>query len=261
MATADALERRAQNVGNVAAAAAAKRLAGQAAAIQKAQSLGTYNSKVYGPASPSTTPRDPYASSGVSNSDPFVNSNVDPGALVSSAPTQEDYLKSDPVLAAQNNALETALRLLESKNAADKQLYNVDYGKSLRNLGFTGDSNALEGATYDAAQNSWIGADKKPLSLSWDMNDVNTASGRGINNARNDFAARGMLHSSAYNRALTNLMRSLNEQLSANATAKATFEKGLTDAYTAKQAENTAAQGVNSANAIDRWRAQYGITG
>lgn len=188
-------------------------------------------------------------------------------APVDAAPamTDEEYLKADSIFQAQKNALQAALDAYLADTAAQRTTYNTNYGDSLRKLGFTGDQGALDKAKWDAAENNgqgrWEDAEGNPLNanISWNQTDKNTASGRGFENNLNDFAARGMLQSSAYQRAYNNLQRQLNEQLSSTAGARQTalgeFDRG--DA--AKKQEKTTAEATASQEALARIKAAYGI--
>lgn len=179
--------------------------------------------------------------------------------------TDEEYLAADSIFQAQKNALQAALDAYLADTAAQRGTYNTNYGESLRKLGFTGDQGALDKAKWDATENNgqgrWEDDKGNPLNanISWNQTDRNTASGRGFENNLNDFASRGMLQSSAYQRAYNNLQRQLNEQLASTAgnrqTALSEFDRG--DA--AKKAEKTTSEANASQEALARIKAAYGI--
>lgn len=186
-------------------------------------------------------------------------------APVVPAKTDAEYLAEDSIFQAQKNALQAALDAYLADTAAQRSTYNTNYGESLRKLGFTGDQGALDKAKWDPAENEgkgrWEDAEGNPLAanISWNQTDKNTAAGRGFQNTLNDFASRGMLQSSAYQRAYNNLQRQLNEQLASTASARQTalgeFDRG--DA--AKKAEKTTAEATASQEALARIKAAYGI--
>lgn len=192
----------------------------------------------------------------------------DPGpmdAFGSPVKSDEEYLKADSVFQAQKNALQAALDAYLADTEAQKQTYNTNYGESLRKLGFTGDQGALDKAKWDATENNgqgrWEDTEGNPFAgkIDWNQTDTNTASGRGFENALNDFAARGMLQSSAYQRAYNNLQRQLSEQLSSTAGAKQTAMGEFDRAQAAKKSEKTTSEATASQEALARIKAAYGI--
>lgn len=192
----------------------------------------------------------------------------DPGpmdAFGSPIKTDEEYLKADSVFQAQKNALQAALDAYLADTEAQRGTYSTNYGESLRKLGFTGDQGALDKAKWDATENNgegrWEDAEGNPFAgkIDWNQTDTTTASGRGFENALNDFASRGMLQSSAYQRAYNNLQRQLNEQLSSTAGAKQTAMGEFDRAQAAKKSEKTTSEATASQEALARIKAAYGI--
>lgn len=183
-------------------------------------------------------------------------------AVVPAAPSQEEFLSSDLSFAAQKKALADALAATIADLDAQKQRYNVDYDTSLRKLGFSGNSSILDTAKWDPTDSRWETGDNVPVGgVDWNQTDTNTASGRAFTNALNDYASRGMLQSSAYARALNNLSRSLNEQLSSTATARSNAIADFDRTAATKKQETENSKTAASNEAIARWKAQYGITG
>lgn len=133
---------------------------------------------------------------------------------------------NDGEFKAQEAALKAALAAYTSDIEAQKQRYNVDYGNSLRKLGFTGDLGSVDKARWDSTDGR-LEVDNNPIEgLQWNETDQTVASGRGLTGTLNDFAARGMLQSSAYANARNDLFRSLNEQLGSTSLARAnTFDE------------------------------------
>lgn len=179
--------------------------------------------------------------------------------------SDEEYLKNDSMFQAQKNALQAALDAYIADSEAQRQTYGTNYGESLRKLGFTGDQGALDKAKWDPTENNgqgrWEDPSGNPFAgkIDWNQTDVNTASGRGFESALNDFAARGMLQSSAYQRAYNNLQRQLNEQLSSTAGAKQTAMGEFDRAQAAKRTEKTTSEAQASQEALARIKAAYGI--
>lgn len=161
--------------------------------------------------------------------------------------TPEELANADSVFQAQKAALNSALTAYQADVDAQKSNYDTNYRDALRKLGFTGNVEDIEKGTA------------KPGEGTWNQTDTTTASGRGFNSALNDFAARGMLQSSAYGRAYNNLIRTLGEQLTSSTTAKtnafADWERQKTNKATeTKNAEASARQ-----EAIARIKTQLGL--
>jgi hypothetical protein len=139
--------------------------------------------------------------------------------------TDVDYLAGDSGYQGQLAALMKALEDYRADTTAQGSRYDVDYGKGLKSLGW----NDLDGdfATADGE---------------WDLDDPNTAAGRGFTSQRNDFASRGMLQSSDYGRANDLLMRNLNDQRSSMETGRNRFTQDLASQLSAFENENNSAQ-------------------
>ena len=178
---------------------------------------------------------------------------------LSAGMTDEDYLASDAMFQAQKNALQTALDAYLADSAAQRQTYNTNYGESLRKLGFTGDKGLLDKAKWDPADQRFE-VDNAPVQgFGWNETDNLTASGRGFENALNDFASRGMLQSSAYGRARNDLMRNLNEQLASTASAKQTAMGEFDRNEAAKKQEKQMSEAQAAQETLARVKAAYGI--
>lgn len=164
--------------------------------------------------------------------DPGMGGGVPP---VPTAPSEEDYLAGDSGYQAQISALTGALQRYLADADFQRNTYNTDYGKSLRDLGYN------EGAKE------------------WNWNDELTASGRGYQNQLDDFGARGMLQSSGYADAFQELQRMLGQQYDAMSGAKTNFMTDMDNQTANYKAENTANQQAARAEAIARRAAQYGV--
>lgn len=183
----------------------------------------------------------------------------DPNAPVAPAMSDEDYLASDSMFQAQKNALQAALDAYLSDSAAQRQSYNTNYGESLRKLGFTGDKGALDKAKWNQEAGRFEIDNAPAQGFGWNETDNLTASGRGFENALNDFASRGMLQSSAYGRARNDLMRNLNEQLASTAGAKQTAMGEFDRNEAAKKQEKQMSEAQAAQETLARVKAAYGI--
>lgn len=162
-------------------------------------------------------------------------------------PSQKDYLGSDPGFIAQQAALARALGDYQANYNTDLSHYNTDYGQAVKNLGYSmGVDNPA--TPQNEALSSGL----------WDHQDQNTASGRAFQNQQNDFSGRGMLQSSLYATALSNLQRSLGDQLSGIDTAKTNYTQDQSRKLTTYKGENTSALQQAKADAMSRYAAIYG---
>lgn len=151
------------------------------------------------------------------------------------APSEEDYLKGDAGFQAQQSALAAALQRYIADDTASRSKYNVDYGNSIRDLGYN------EGAK------------------SWNWNDQLTASGRGYQNQLNDFASRGMLQSQGYADAFSELQRMLGQQYNSLSTGKTSYMNDLDAQLANYKGENTSSLQSARAEALQRRAAQYAL--
>ena len=151
------------------------------------------------------------------------------GAAGFAAPTmgvsEDDYLAGNASYQATLAALNAALKNYETDVEAQKKKYDVDYETSLGTLGYTRPV-GTEGAP-----------DYKPGA--WNLTDANTASGKSYQSQLGDFASRGLLQSSLYDRARNDLMDQLNKQLTSVNTARTNFMDDLTRQLTGYKTEDT----------------------
>ena len=160
-------------------------------------------------------------------------------APVVTAPSEEDYLSGDSAYQTQLAALKGALERYVSDSTLQRTNYQTDYGKSLRDLGYT------EGQAGGKGQ--------------WNWEDKTTASGKAYQNQLNDFAARGMLQSQGYADSYNDLQRMLDQQYGQMNTNKNNFNTDLDRQLANYKAENTSNSQAARAEAIARRAAQYGL--
>jgi hypothetical protein len=139
--------------------------------------------------------------------------------------TDEDYLGGDASYQATLAAMNAALQNYEADIGAQRKKYDVDYDQSLRTLGYRKPA-GVEGAPDFKAG-------------SWDLEDANTASGKSYQSQLGDFASRGILQSSLYDRARNDLMDQLTRQLTSVDTARTNFMDDLNRQTTAYKTEDT----------------------
>lgn len=139
----------------------------------------------------------------------------------------EETLKKTAEYMARERALQSALDLFGANQATDLARYGETYNKNLTNLGWRSDINDWD---YGQLLSSGERA---------------TESGKSFNNLANDYAARGMLQSGAYQAARSILSNQLNEQRGAIEKNKATFaedqQKARTQLLAQQEQERTQA--------------------
>lgn len=222
---------------------------GTSGAVRRAGTEARTTSAAVAPATTTTT----------QDTNSFGNFTATPVDNTAPVMTDDDYLGADAMFQAQKNALQAALDAYLADSAAQRQTYNTNYGESLRKLGFTGDKGLLDKAKWDETDQRYE-VDGAPISsTSWNETDNLTASGRGFENALNDFASRGMLQSSAYARARNDLMRNLNEQLASTAGARQTAMSEFDRNEAAKKQEKQTAESQAAQETLARVKAAYGI--
>jgi len=171
-----------------------------------------------------------------------------PAAAVPAAPVipkvDPNAYKSDASYIAQLAALNAARQNYETDDTNKISQYNTQYADALKNLGWSG---AAKGAVDDPTT---AGIDESKGS--WNLNDLNTASGRGYTNQKNDYAARGLLQSSLYSQAIDNLMRSLNDQNTSLTNSKTSYLGGLSTDKAQFEAQNTYQQEQAKQDAMQR---------
>jgi hypothetical protein len=162
---------------------------------------------------------------------------VDYGAATAANPapatpdTSVETLVKTPEYMARERALQAAMDLFTQSQNTDTTRYNENYTKSLGDLG------------YD------------PTNSSWDLGQLMaegrkaTTAGKAYNNLRNDFAARGMLQSGAYQASRGILEGQLKDQLAAIETAKTNFSTDQAAKLAAQQQANEQARAQALADA------------
>lgn len=153
--------------------------------------------------------------------------------------TSVETLTKTPEYLAREKAIQNQLDLFTAGQATGLARFDEDFGKSLTELG------------YD------------PTAKSWDLGELMasgqraTASGKAYNALRNDFAARGMLQSGAYQAQRGVVAQQLADQLKAVEGSRTKFLEDQASALTAQQqqaeAQRTAALNDARQAILDRF--------
>ena len=162
-----------------------------------------------------------------------------PGADPISGVSEEDYLAGDATYQATLSALLKQLQNFETDITQQKANRKLDYDRALSDLGWIPGADGADG--------------------SWNYQDQLTAAGRSYQNLLNDYASRGMLNSTGYADAQSNLSRSLIDQFEGLETSNKQFIGDLDRQLAKTKDENTAAQQAARAEAIARRAAQMGF--
>jgi hypothetical protein len=149
---------------------------------------------------------------------------VDNPAPFNIAEVPVETLRTTPEYMARERALAAAMEMFGAKQRTDKDRFEEDYGKSLSELG------------YDPTDKSW---DQGQLMSSGQR--VTTA-GKAFNALRNDFAARGMLQSGAYQAQRNLTQQQLADQLTATEGRRTRFLEDQSAALTAQEQQNEQAR-------------------
>jgi len=155
------------------------------------------------------------------------------------APSGEELAKlgeNDTAYQLRLKGLSDALAAYEADQSSQKTRYNTSYKDSLKSLGWGFDP------SKDIAETDVVPTMDELLNRgTWNQGDRTTASGRGISNQLEDFAARGMTDSSFFARAKNDLMKSLNDQLYSTVNSRKSFVDDLASqrrAYGVEDATN-----------------------
>lgn len=173
-------------------------------------------------AKPAPAPPAPPAPSNVDNG----TGEVQYGAVTLDNPapatpdTSIETLMKSPEYLARERAIAAAMEQFAAGQATEAARYGENYNKSLAELG------------YDPTSNKW------DLGELMSSGQRATASGKAYEALRNDFAARGMLQSGAYQAKRGVLSNQLNEQLNAIQQAKVRFGEDQQAKLVAQQAQN-----------------------
>lgn len=203
-----------------------------APATMKGGTGGAVSKPFSAPKSPVMGPvsRSPIGGGGVGGGDTMMSTMAAEAPAIS----DEDYLAGESGYQAQLAALMRALSDYTADDTAQRTKYAGDYSEATKNLGWRDPDGDGPGAG------------------NWNLEDLNTASGRGYQNQVNDFASRGMLQSSLYGEANDNFMRSMNDQLGSMNKGKTDFLSDRDRQLNSFKGENTLAQQQARAEAIAR---------
>lgn len=198
--------------------------------LPKIPGAKTSTKGVLKPTGPSTIPqRDLAAAPVAATPAPTAAYDYTGGVSGYSAPapavSEADYLATDKAYTATLAALDAALKQYEADIESQKKKYDVDYDTSLQTLGWKKPV-GTEGA-----------ADFKPGD--WNLTDQTTASGKSYQSQLGDFASRGLLQSSLYDRARGDLMNQLNKQRTSVETARTNFMDDLARQLASYKSEDT----------------------
>ena len=175
---------------------------------------GAGTGNLLGPAVPAAAPA-PVATGGGGGA-PAAPARIAPSA----ADTSVESLKKTSEYADYLKQREAASKLFEAGQKTDEARYLKNYNQALLDLGWLSDKGAFDkGELLSSGQRA-------------------TASGKAYNALRNDFAARGMLQSGAFDVANTLLENQLGQQRTSQEEAKTNFTNDLIakkDAFNAEQ--------------------------
>ena len=162
-------------------------------------------------------------------------------------PNKEEWIGKDPGYTAQVSALAKALTDYQTNYDKELGQYDVDYKKGVRTLGW--DATAFDDPKTQA--NEGAGA--------WNLEDQTRSSGRSYQGQLNDYASRNLLQSSLYAQAVSDLMRSLDEQFGNINTSRQNFYNDKGRALTSYKTDNESQKNLAYADAASRYAAMFGV--
>lgn len=169
-----------------------------------------------------------------------------PAPVYDEAQAARDALNTPEFVMAQQQ-LANALGLFKSQQSSDKQRYDVNYERALRNLGWI-----PEKQTFDRGE----------LRTSEGME---TASGKAFTDSLNDFAARGLSQSGMFSVAQAAIQKRLNDQRLSAETGRSDFlaEQERKGSQFTMEQEAQRQQALNNAkqNLLNQYLGQSGLGG
>lgn len=192
----------------------------------------------YGKVAPSPSPA-PTPNTGGGTDSPYTGSPyIAPGGpmLPDMSMSDDDWLATDQGYLNQVAALQRALEAFQSDYNRQLTDYDTDFGASLGMLGYRDADNDF--STLDDGQ--------------WLYDDRNTAAGRGMHSLFNDFAGRGMIRSTHFDRANEDFKANLARQLASMGQGRQRFRDDQSSALAGFQEENEAAKVAARQAALDR---------
>jgi hypothetical protein len=209
----------------------------QAQVISGAQAMAAAMRPQVSAPAPSTVPDEPTY---------YGDPSPAPAPVYDEAQAAQDALNTPEYVMAQQQ-LANALGLFKSNQSADRQRFDVNYERALRNLGWIPEKQAF---------------DRGELRTSEGME---TASGKAFTDSLNDFAARGLSQSGMFSVAQAAIQKRLNDQRLSAETGRSDFltdqeRKGsqfvMEQEAQRQQALNAAKQGL-----LNQYLGQSGLGG
>lgn len=132
--------------------------------------------------------------------------------------TDEQWLAQDSQYKGALSALEQKLRDFEVENTSTREKGTQDYDNSLLRLG-------------------WMRPSEEGGAGSWNRDDRTTAYGNAYQGQMGDFASRGLLQSTLYDQAATDMLGNFNRQKTDMDTAQTSFLEELARALSTKKTD------------------------
>ncbi len=209
----------------------------QAQVISGAQAMAAAMRPQVSAPAPSTVPDEPTY---------YGDSSPAPAPVYDEAQAAQDALNTPEYVMAQQQ-LANALGLFKSNQSADRQRFDVNYERALRNLGWIPEKQAF---------------DRGELRTSEGME---TASGKAFTDSLNDFAARGLSQSGMFSVAQAAIQKRLNDQRLSAETGRSDFltEQERKGSQFTMEQEAQRQQALNNAkqNLLNQYLGQSGLGG
>lgn len=184
------------------------------AASRNKHRFGTTTAPVYTPPPPPPPPAPTYSGP------TYYSAPAPPAPPPPPRLTDDEWLAKDSKYNAALAALEQKFKDFQTENTASREKGTLDYENALRDLG-------------------WIKPGDKGGEGSWNDKDRTTAYGNAFQTQIGDFASRGLLQSTLYDQANTDLLANFNKQRTGLDTTHSNFledlARALAQAKTDKQ--------------------------
>jgi hypothetical protein len=152
---------------------------------------------------------------------------------------QNDWVAQDAGYATDHAGIGKTLADLIAQLTSQRAGYDQNFGNSLNQLGWKGDNLGTAGG--------------------WDNTNMQGAYGQAYQNQENDFAGRGMMGSSFYDRANTNLDNNFNQQKGNMTNDRLQNVQNSTQQQASGQIASDNAESQALANSYARRAAMYGL--
>lgn len=162
---------------------------------------------------------------------------------------QDEWNAQDSAYLSENSGIKLTLDQALAQLADQRKTYQTDFGTATRNLGWN----------WQDANNDGIADDTELGAGAWDPTNQQGAYGQAYQNQQNDFSSRGMMDSSFYGDALTEMNRGFTNQYDQSLAARNNFLAQIASGENQARDTSASAQERARLSATERRAAAYGL--